>query len=306
LIEMRLVIAGSTIDSEPLLTKLHSAPTLDVVGISHPDPDVRQRLERLPGLVTAPNLDSLRRQIDAEAIVLAPGYSPASASEEAPISVPSGSFLSSTNNQFVTHLLTDVNEHGAKSRALLPSLHRHPYTLLRESLGSERVGSPRFLRWTSWWPGLLAVRDLLIDELVAVLTLMGRTPMIAYAVSHSIAADTDNYLVATLTFEHGLTAALDIGAALAGGHPFNRVMIVGANGSIHTDSRASSITRLGHTTASPLDIAEPLDAYVRAVEAFTRDDNAANKLALGALRTADAILSSCASGCPVQITTRNP
>ena len=303
---MRLAIAASNKDSEPLLAELHSAPTLNVVGISHPDPSVRRRLGKLAGLVTAPSLDSLQHQIDAQAIVLAPGYSPTSATEERPISLPSGTFLSSTNNRFVTDLLNDVNEQGINSRALLPSLYRHPYSVLRESLDSERVGSPRFLRWTSWRPGPVALHDLLIDELVAVLNLMGQAPMTAYGVSHSIDADTDNYLVATLTFEHGLTAALDIGAALAGGHPFNRVMFVGTNGSIHTDSRASSVTHLDHATASPLETARPLDAYVHAVAAFTRSDTAPNELALGALRTADALLSSCASGRPVQITTSSP
>ena len=44
---MRLAIAASTMDSEPLLTKLLDAPSLNIVGISHPDPSVRQNLERL-------------------------------------------------------------------------------------------------------------------------------------------------------------------------------------------------------------------------------------------------------------------
>ena len=68
----------------------------------------------------------------------------------------------------------------------------------------------------------------------------------------------------------------------------------------------NGVTHLDHATASPLEMARPLDAYVHAVAAFTRSDTAPNELALGALRTADALLSSCASGRPVQITTSSP
>ena len=304
---MRLAIAASTMDSEPLLTKLLNTPSLNIVGISHPDPSVRQNLAHEASIPTAPSLTALRDDVDVQAVVLAPGYSPNDTrGEDASISIPCATFLSSGNTRFVFDLLSDTKEPGANSQVLLPSLYRQPYAVLRESLDSERVGSARFLRWTSWWPQPVAVHDLLLNELVAVLSLMGQAPVIAYGVTHSIATDADDYLIATLTFEHGLTAALDIGAALAGGHPFNRVMLVGANGSIHTDSRASSVTHLSKNTASPVDMADPLDAHVHAVEAFTSGATAPNDLALNALRTSDAILNSCASARPVQIPTSSP
>ena len=90
---MRLAIAASTMDSEPLLTKLLDAPLLNIVGISHPDPSIRQNLERQASIPIAPSLTSLRDDVDVQAVVLAPGYSPNYArGEDASISITSATF----------------------------------------------------------------------------------------------------------------------------------------------------------------------------------------------------------------------
>mgnify|MGYP003303685437 CR=1 FL=1 len=103
---MRLAIAASTMDSEPLLTKLLNTPSLNIVGISHPDPSVRQNLEHEASIPTAPSLTALRDDVDVQAVVLAPGYSPNDTrGEDASISIPCATFLSSGNTRFVFNRL---------------------------------------------------------------------------------------------------------------------------------------------------------------------------------------------------------
>ena len=93
-----------------------------------------------------------------------------------------------------------------------------------------------------------------------------------------------------------LTAVLDVGAAPAGGRPFDRAMLIGANGSIHADGRASAALRLDDAQSTPLDLDGPFSGHVRAVEAFTRSQSLDPALAARAATVQDAISASMDSG----------
>ena len=153
---------------------------------------------------------------------------------------------------------------------LAPALHRAPHSLLRASLDTGRIGSARFLRCTRWAPaGPGELAGALIDELAAVLDLMGRPAVTAYAAGQAVGADGPDYVTAILTFERGLTAVLDVGSAPSGGQPFDRAMLIGAHGSIHADGRAAAPLRLDDSESTPIDLDGPFAGHIRAVEAFT-------------------------------------
>lgn len=186
---------------------------------------------------------------------------------------------------------------GSNLCVLAPALHRSPHSVLRASLDTGRIGSPRFLRWTRWAPaGSEELAGTLIDELAAVLDLMGRPAVTAYAAGQAVGADGPDYLTAILTFERGLTAVLDVGAVSSAGRPFDRAMLIGANGSIHADGRASAAQRLGDSESTPLDLDGPFASHIRAVEAFTRGESLDPALAAQAAAVQDAVLASMESG----------
>ena len=273
---MRLLLAAGTPGTEDLAAALTGAPALNVVGVARPDADAA----------------ALAAQSDAEAVVLtAAAASGAAASAGLPCAV----FTSAVEG---TAGLSALQGAGSSSLGVLaPALHRSPHGLLRAPLDTGRIGSPRFLRWTRWASGGAdELAGALIDELAAVLDLMGRPAVTAYAAGQAVGADGPDYVTAILTFERGLTAVLDVGAAPAGGRPFDRAMLIGANGSIHADGRSSAALRLDDAASTPLDLEGPFAGHVRAVEAFTRGESLDGGLASQAAAVQDAVLASMASG----------
>ena len=262
---MRLLLAAGASGDGDLEQALIGAPSLDIVGHERPD---------------------------AQAIVLA-AADPGGAAAEA--GIPCAVFTSAVAG--TSGLSTLQAEQGSRVSVLAPALHRAPYSLLRASLDTGRIGSPRFLRWTRWTPtGADDLAGALSDELVAVLDLMGRPAHTAYAAGQAIGTDGPDYITAILTFERGLTAVLDVGAATSGGRPFDRAMLIGANGSIHADGRASAALRLDESESTPIDLDGPYAGHVRAVEAFARGESLDPALAAQTAAVQDAVLASLASG----------
>ena len=262
---MRLLLAAGASGDADLENALIGAPSLDIVGVARPD---------------------------AEAVVL----TTAEASDvAADAGLPCAVFTSAVEG---TAGLSELQAAlGSSIGVLAPALHRSPHSLLRASLDTGRIGSPRFLRWTRWAPASadqLASR--LSDELAAVLDLMGRPAVTAYAAGQAVGEDGPDYVTAIVTFERGLTAVLDVGAAPAGGRPFDRAMLIGANGSIHADGRASSALQLGDAETTPLDLDGPFAGHIRAVEAFTRGESLDCGLAAQSAAVQDAVLASMESG----------
>lgn len=262
---MRLIFAAGATGDPDLVQALIGAPALDIVGHERPD---------------------------AQAMVLAAADARGAAVDAG---IPRAVFASAVDG--TAGLSTLQAERGSRVSVLAPALHRAPYSLLRASLDTGRIGSPRFLRWTRWAPaGPEALAGTLIDELVAVLDLMGRPAETAYAAGQAVGTEGPDYLTAILTFERGLTAVLDVGAASSGGQPFDRAMLIGANGSIHADGRASAAVRLDKSDSTPLDLEGPFAGHVRAVEAFTRGESLDPALAAQAAAVQDAVLASLESG----------
>ncbi len=262
---MRLVLAAGASGDADLEKALIDAPSLDIVG---------------------------RQRPDAQAMVLAAADARGAAASDG---IPCAVFTSAVAG--TAGLSTLQAKQGSRVSVLAPALHRAPHRLLRASLDTGRIGSPRFLRWTRWAPaGPDELPGALIDELAAVLDLMGRPALSAYAAGQTVGADGPDYLTAILTFERGLTAVLDVGAVSSGGRPFDRAMLIGANGSIHADGRASAAQRLGASKSTPLDLDGPFASHIRAVEAFTRGESLDPALAAQAAAVQDAVLASMESG----------
>ena len=272
---MRLLLAAGASGDADLEQALIGAPSLDIVGVARPDADAK----------------ALAAQTDAEAVVATATNATSAA---AGTGLPHAMFISAVEG--TGGLSTRQAAGGSTIGVLGPSLHRAPHGLLRDSLDTGRIGSPRFLRWTRWAPaGPEGLAGLLIDELAAVLDLMGRPAVTAYAAGQAVSAGGSDYVTAILTFERGLTAVLDVGAASSGGQPFDRAMLIGAHGSIHADGRASAAQRLGDSESTPLDLDGPYAGHVRAVEAFTRGQSLHPTLAAQAAAVQDAALASMES-----------
>ncbi len=262
---MRLLLAAGAAQDADLEDALIGAPSLDIVGHERPD---------------------------AQAIVQTAADAGGAAAEAG---IPCAVFMSAVAG---TAGLSALQESGSsRIKVLAPALHRSPHSLLRASLDTGRIGSPRFLRWTRWAPaGPEDLAGALIDELAAVLNLMGRPAVTAYAAGQAVGEDEPDYLTAILTFERGLTAVLDVGAASSGGQPFDRAMLIGANGSIHADGRASAAQRLGDSESTSLDLDGPFAGHIRAVEAFTRGESLDPAPTAQAAAVQDAVLASMSSG----------
>jgi len=261
---MRLLLAAGASGDADLEDALVGAPSLDIAGPERPD---------------------------AQAILL----TAADAGSTTDVGIPSAIFASAVAG--TAGLSTLQAERGSGVSVLAPALHRPPHSLLRASLDTGRIGSPRFLRWTRWAPaGPDELAGALIDELVAVLDLMGRPAVTAYAAGQAVGAEGPDYLTAILTFERGLTAVLDVGAAASGGQPFDRAMLIGAHGSIHADGRAASALRLDDSESTPLDLDGPFAGHVRAVKAFTRGESLDLEQATQVAAVQDAVLKSMESG----------
>ncbi len=273
---MRLLLAvGASGNANPE-NALIGAPSLDIVGVARPDADAA----------------ALAAQTDAEAVVLTAVDARGAAADAG---LPCAVFTSAVDGMAGLSALQAAG--GSSICVLAPALHRSPHSLLRASLDTGRIGSPRFLRWTRWAPaGAYELAAALIDELAAVLDLMGRPAVTAYAAGQAVGADGPDYVTTIVTFERGLTAVLDVGAAPSGGRPFDRAMLIGAHGSIHTDGRASAALHLGDAETTPLDLDGPFAGHVRAVEAFTRGDSPDSGLASQAAAVQDAVLASMSSG----------
>ncbi|MDE2869827.1 MAG: hypothetical protein OXR64_08985 [Chloroflexota bacterium] len=261
---MRLLLAADASSDADLPNALVGAPSLDIAGFQRPD---------------------------AQAIVLTAAH----AGSATDVGIPCAVFASAVAG--TAGLSTLRAERGPGVSVLAPALHRAPHSLLRASLDTGRIGSPRFLRWTRWAPaGPEELAGALMDELAAVLDLMGRPAVTAYAAGQAVGAEGPDYVTAILTFERGLTAVLDVGAASSGGQPFDRAMLIGANGSIHADGRASAALRLDDSESAPLDLDGPFAGHVRAVEAFTRGESLDFDRARQAAAVQDAVLKSMESG----------
>ena len=287
---MRLLLAAGAPGTDDLAAALIGAPTLNIVGVVHPDADVRERLADQGRIAGAPDLATVQAQTGAEALVLATDDAGAAAA-----GTPCAVFLSAAAGAAGLSALR--SSCGENACVLAPALHRSPHGLLRTSLDTGRIGSPRFLRWTRWAPAAAeAWAGGLIDEVAAVLDLMGRPAVTAYAVGQALSGEGPDYATAILTFARGPTAVLDVGAAPAGGRPFDRAMLIGANGSIHADGRASAVLRLDDAASTPLDLDGPFAGHVRAVEAFTRGQSLDCGLAAQAAAVQDAVLASMESG----------
>jgi len=261
---MRLLLAAGASGDADLEDALFGAPSLDIVGHERPD---------------------------AQASVL----TAADAGSASDVGIPCAVFASAVAG--TAGLSTLRAERGSGVSVLAPALHRAPHNLLRVSLDTGRIGSPRFLRWTRWAPaGPDELAGALIDELAAVLDLMGRPAVTAYAAGQAVGGEGSDYVTAILTFERGLTAVLDVGAASSGGQPFARAMLIGGNGSIHADGRASAALRLDDSESTPIDLDGPFAGHVRAVEAFTRGESLDLDQAAQAAAVQDAVLKSMESG----------
>jgi hypothetical protein len=270
---MRLLLAAGASSDADLAEALGGAPALDIAGVV--------RLGAEAEAATS----------NADAVVALS----ADANGAAALGLPLAAFTASVNG--IAGLSSLQAAGGSSLGVLAPAVYRSPHGLLRQSLDTGRIGSPRFLRWTRWAPnGPEELAGALIDELTAVLDLMGRPALTAYAAGQTVGADGPDYVTAILTFERGLTAVLDVGAAPAGGRPFDRAMLIGANGSIHADGRASAAVRLDRAEATPLDLEGPFAGHVRAVEAFTRGESLDPALAAQAAAVQDAVSASMASG----------
>ena len=262
---MRLLLAAGASGDVDLENALIDAPSLDIVGPERPD---------------------------AQAMVLTAADA---GSAGANAGIPCAVFASAVAG--TAGLSTLQAERGSGVSLLAPALHRAPHSLLRASLDTGRIGSPRFLRWTRWAPaGPDELAGALIDELAAVLDLMGRPAVTAYAAGQAVGAEGPDYVTAILTFQRGLTAVLDVGAASSGGQPFDRAMLIGAHGSIHADGRASAALRLDASESTPLDLDGPFAGHIRAVEAFTRGESLDLDQATQAAAVQDAVLASLESG----------
>lgn len=262
---MRLLLAAGASGDADLEIALIGAPSLDIVGHERPD---------------------------AQAIVLTAADARGAAAD---VGIPCAVFASAVAG--TAGLSTLQAERGPGITVLAPALHRAPHSLLRASLDTGRMGSPRFLRWTRWAPaGPDELAGALIDELAAVLDLMGRPAVTAYAAGQAVGAEGPDYVTAILTFEGGLTAVLDVGAASSGGQPFDRAMLIGGNGSIHADGRSSAALRLHDSGSAPLDLDGPFAGHIRSVEAFTRGESLELDHATQAAAVQDAVLASMESG----------
>ena len=273
---MRLLLAAGASGDADLANALTNAPALHIVGVARPDADA----------------DALAAQTAAEAVVVTAVDARGAA---AGVGLPRGVFMSAVKGTAGLSALQAAL--GSSIGVLAPALHRSPHSLLRASLDTGRIGSPRFLRWTRWAPaGADELASGLIDELAAVLDLMGCPAVSAYAAGQAVGADGPDYVTTIVTFERGLTAVLDVGAAPAGGRPFDRAMLIGAHGSIHADGRASSALQLGDAETTPLDLDGPFAGHIRAVQAFTRGESLDCGLATQAAAVQDAVLASMESG----------
>ena len=292
---MRLLMAAGAPGTEDFVAALIGAPTLNIVGVTHPDAEICKQLSDSGRIASAPDLATLQAHTEADGLVFAADDVGGAAEAEGP-GTASAVFLSSVSG--TAGLSAYWARHGESACVLAPALHRSPHGLLRASLDTRRIGSPRFLRWTRWAPaGADELASGLIDDLAAVLDLMGRPAVTAYAAGQALGADGPDYVTTIVTFERGLTAVLDVGAAPAGGRPFDRAMLIGAHGSIHADGRSSSALRLDDAVSTPLDLdGGPFAGHVRAVEAFTRGDSLDCGLATQAAAVQDAVLASLASG----------
>lgn len=262
---MRLLLAAGASGDVDLGNALIDAPSLDIVGPERPD---------------------------AQAMVLTAADA---GSAGANAGIPCAVFTSAVAG--TAGLAALQAERGSDVSVLAPALHRAPHSLLRASLDTGRIGSPRFLRWTRWASaGPQELAGALIDELAAVLDLMSRRAVTAYAAGQAMGAEGPDYVTAILTFEHGLTAVLDVGAASSGGQPFDRAMLIGAHGSIHADGRASAALRLDDSESTPLDLDGPFAGHIRAVETFMRGESLDLDLATQAAAVQDAVLASLESG----------
>ncbi|MDE2902243.1 MAG: hypothetical protein OXP73_04370 [Chloroflexota bacterium] len=261
---MRLLVAAGASGDVDLESALIDAPSLDIAGDERPD---------------------------AQAIVLTAADAGSATDGETPCAVFTSAVAGTAG---LSALRAD---RGSGVSVLAPALHRAPHSLLRASLDTGRIGSPRFLRWTRWAPaGPDELAGALIDELAAVLDLMGRPAVTAYAAGQAVGAEGPDYVTAILTFQRGLTAVLDVGAASSGGQPFDRAMLIGGNGSIHADGRASAALRLDASESTPLDLDGPFAGHIRAVEAFTRGESLDLDQATQAAAVQDAVLASMESG----------
>ena len=291
---MRLLMSAGAPGSEGFAAALIGAPTLKIVGVTHPDAEICKQLSDSGRVAGGPDLATLQASTEADGLVFA-GDVVGGAAEAEGHETASAVFLSSVSG--AAGLSAYWARHGKSACVLAPALHRSPHGLLRASLDAGRIGSPRFLRWTRWASaGADELAGALIDELAAVLDLMGRPAVTAYAVGQAVGADGPDYVTTIVTFERGLTAVLDVGAAPAGGRPFDRAMLIGAHGSIHADGRASAALRLDDSESTPLDLDDPFAGHVRAVEASTRGESLNQGLATQAAAVQDAVLTSMESG----------
>ena len=303
---MQVAFIADEFGMELLADALIAAPAIHVAGVVCPDAAGRERLTVTAGVVVTADLPTLLAETNVDVLVL---YS---SDVEAILDslgvrsdLPSAIFLHAVGGSGVRVLHERESALGLPESAVLAlALHGKPYGLVRASIDEGRVGSPRFMRWTRWQSvnGARQLEGVLANELAAIIDLMGRAPVTAYAAGHAIRSGATDYVAATLTFEYGLTAVLDVGAVSAGGRPFNRAMLIGANGSIHVDSHMPAVLRFDDDRTSPLDIEAPFDAYVRAVEAFIDTGHCLDGQAVGfANATTEAILASIESGQPEDV-----
>ena len=303
---MQVAFIADGFGMESLADALIAAPAIELSGVVCPDAKLRERLAVTSDVLVTPDLSTLLNQRSVDVLLLYSNDVEAIVAASAVKSdLPSAIFVHTAAGSGVKVLGERESASALPDSAVLaPSLFGKPYGLVRASINERRVGSPRFMRWTRWelLEGSLHLEGLLTNELVAITDLMGREPVTAYAAGHAIRSSTIDYVTATLTFQHGLTAVVDVGSVSAGGRPFNRAMLIGANGSIHVDSHTPAVLRFDDDQASPLEIETPFDAYVRAVEAFMDNGDCLDGQALGfATATTEAIFGSIESGRPEDV-----
>ena len=291
---------------ESLADALIAAPEIEVAGVVCPDAKRCERLAVTDGVLVTPDLPTLLAQRSVDVLLLYSNDVEAILEACAVKSdLPSAIFVHAVAGSGVKVLHERESALGLPSSSVLaPALYGKSYGLVRASINEGRVSSPRFMRWTRWEfvEGSSQLEGLLANELAAITDLMGQAPVRAYAAGHAVRSSTIDYVTATLTFQHGLTAVLDVGSVSAGGRPFNRAMLIGANGSIHVDSHTPAVLHFDDDQASPLDIETPFDAYVRAVEAFIDNGDCLEGQALRfATATTEAILGSIESGRPEDV-----